>query len=66
MIHDGIDHDTALRLSWASGGIQGIIEATLGDVAALGSRTGLGQLIFRRLHYAGKIGAAARAVGKTD
>jgi hypothetical protein len=61
LLDQGVDRDTALRIAWASGAIQGIIEAVLGDVAALGSRTGIGQMIFKKLHYSGKIGAVARA-----
>jgi hypothetical protein len=62
LLDAGIDPDTAKTVAVASGAIQGVIEATLGDVAALGTRTGLGQLIFKRLHYAGVIGAIARGV----
>jgi hypothetical protein len=62
LLDQGVDDATARKVAIASGAIQGIIEAGLGDVAALGSRTGIGQWIFKRLHYSGKIGAVARVL----
>ena len=62
LLGEGVDEETARYTAIASGTIQGVLEAFLGDIPALGSRTGLGQLIFRKLHYAGKFGAAAIAL----
>ncbi|MDR2784574.1 MAG: hypothetical protein LBB83_01535, partial [Treponema sp.] len=63
LLSEGVDWETARNTAIASGTIQGVLEAFIGDIPALGSRTGLGQLIFRKLHYAGKFGAAARVLG---
>jgi hypothetical protein len=63
LLSQGIDDDTARRVALISGSIQGMIEAALGSVPALGTRTGIGQMIFKRLHYSGKFGAIARFLG---
>ncbi|GHV91609.1 hypothetical protein AGMMS50268_21120 [Spirochaetia bacterium] len=62
LLDEGIDDETARTVSLMSGAIQGVIEVALGDVAALGTRTGVGQMIFKKLHYSGKIGAVARGL----
>ncbi|MDR3247354.1 MAG: hypothetical protein LBT39_01085, partial [Treponema sp.] len=62
LLDQGIDEDVARPLAAASGAIQGILEAALGDIPALGSRTGLGQWIFKKLHYSGKIGSIGRVL----
>ncbi|MDR1318697.1 MAG: hypothetical protein LBJ90_03655, partial [Treponema sp.] len=63
LLSQGIDDETARSTAIASGIFQGVVEAVFGDVAALGAGTGLGQIIFRQLHYSGAIGAAARIIG---
>ncbi|MDR0730368.1 MAG: hypothetical protein LBF63_01780, partial [Treponema sp.] len=62
LLEQGVDDETAWKTAVASGSIQGVFEAISDPLSVIPGK-GLGQFIFKRLHFAGKIGAFARAVG---